>query len=312
MGQTGKRPVAREVDQAPHGYVYELRGGMVIRHRGDVWKLPEVTRDHYTHACEGMSLYTLRVLRKAARELDRMAPWVTVYVVPGLFRRDIGDDYVVAVGARIFDIEGIRHVGVGGVAYQEHDLVLINGSVSARSLMGTLFHEAWHMVQPHLSEMAHQTINAETSGSFAWPGDYYASDVERQARLFENWAGQRLETSLWRAVDLSVIDAERVFAAFHSGELADQLIRTGVVRVPEATKAARGLVPPPRVPSVGERVVGWFGACLRSQWRMAVAWWERPRREAAILAAHRAWDAAGDDLDAATAALGRLGEVYRA
>jgi hypothetical protein len=182
IGQMGITAVREKViDQ-----VGWLSGGRVGRCALARYRVPEALRESVLITAAPTNDDGLAVLPRLAEIAERIAPWVTVHIVPRLLRRDAPqEDYGRAAGS--YDVLGRRYKGAGGLAFSAEGVVFLqSGSpiFMASTLCHEIFHVLWHC---HLSQAAKDVLTAAVSGGERWPGDYYDSVSERTARMFENW-----------------------------------------------------------------------------------------------------------------------------
>ncbi len=221
-----------------HDVVYAFIGGRVGSAPLARYRLPASLRSDTLVTPESADTDGLAILPQLALHAERIAPWLSVHVVPKLLtKRRENDDFGRGVG--FFDVDGVDYSGAGGLACYDQRLVLLAFAGPTRlasALVHELFHHLWHF---HLSEAARDVLSSAVARGAAWPGDYFGSVVERTARLFESWAWARLEGMPCRdAVPMTV---EGIFEWIWSGGLADHQIQHGMVPDAEALRVRRGL-----------------------------------------------------------------------
>lgn len=238
--------------------------------------------------------FETNVLEQVADIATRLTPWAVWWCGPLFFGcQKIGDEWA-------------------GYAWGQHHTACILTCYAANHAVSTAYHEAFHLADYWLSRDERMAMDEAVMRGLLWPTDYLRRPFERRARLFEHWAMKQHEAPagaragrLGAALDAALralrSKEERVMEMVLSGELGRRV-------------ASRGLIPADRMPDTLALELESCPAVgrMRDTTRAALARWHQHRADAAILAAHQAWDAAGDDLDAATAALGRLAEAYRA
>jgi hypothetical protein len=228
--------------------VHALRGGRVGTCPLDRYRLPKACRDLAVVVPGDLRADTAEVLPLLAEIADRVAPWVEVHIVPAFLR--VASDSDIAADFPHYVAACRRYSCYGGTAFKEHDFILL-ASCGPTGMLQILAHELLHMMWQHLSDEAINVLTDAVANGLAWPGDYLANTEERVARMFEAWVWGFAEGMPPRLIR-DRLSVDGIFDAIWSGSLADGLIRSGDVEVPEAVKRRRGLLPKPvAVPEMG-------------------------------------------------------------
>jgi hypothetical protein len=244
----------REMAAPDHEYGYRLRHGEVGRCRLERLRLPDGVRPDVLGMPGPVERYTLRTLPAAAELLDRMAPWVTAYVVPALLVSADDGDYAADRSRRV--VGGREYTTAGGAAFIRQDVIMLSGTAGATHLLSTAAHEIFHIIEPLLSREARRILSAAASNGPEWHGAYFASESERLARMFQHWAMAYTEGLPGRALPADELSVDFIFQSIWDGTFADRLILSD--RVPDAARhrARRGLrLPEPARQPLLERFV---------------------------------------------------------
>lgn len=212
------------------GRAYRIRGGRVVADPRPAIpatgiRLPTLGTGSYSDDPDADPRRAMPATRKADEEdedlewsLDalaelqgRLTPWTTWWVAPR-WRHDDAHPW-------------LRERGWSwvGLAFRETGEALLSSSCSAVGILSVACHEAWHLVEPYLSEEEIDAVGAVVLGSTAkeWPCAYHDLEAERRARLFQRWADFMFEGGEHSFRDGT---AQALFAAFWSGDIGREVL----------------------------------------------------------------------------------------
>ena len=260
------------VPRTTHDTVYSIQGGRVASVPLARYRLPEFAREHALVAADGGNSEARAVLPLLAEVADRMAPWVSVHVVPRtLSPRDECDR---EAGGPRYVVDGGSYSSVGGLAFCENAFVLMSAHNPVGAL-DTLCHELLHVLwRKHLNADERAVLSAAVSRGAAWPGDYYGSTEERVARLFAHWCSSFAEGQPARPLPPGGISVDSVFHAIWSGALADEVLLADGVPDAAAHRARRGLTMPAATatPAPAREGSSWWGAEVDAAVAVVARW----------------------------------------
>jgi hypothetical protein len=218
----------------------------------------------------------VQMIPTIASQLERIAPWVTCYVVPSLYGRSpVVADYNQGGGRYLVD--GESYDGYGGGVIEGVDEVYL-AECGPTDLMENFFHEVFHVFwKSYLSGEAISVIETAVSQGIQWPTDYHNDPEECGARLFASWATAQLHGQpgdIWMETD--GMNIKSIFQEIWSGETARVLVTRGVVQDADVIIKRKKWMPytePKTTPTKEEILIGGLLAAVKISSKMVRASW---------------------------------------
>lgn len=135
--------------------------------------------------------------------------------------------WVIAPGVQLAVDE--NEIEFAGRAFRDEDLAIIISSYRPHHTIAIAFHEAWHLVEWHLSAATLSELDRFLLAGPEWPNAYYCEPCERRARSFQAFA-----MSAFEGIPVSAPD-HPIFADVYNGEWSARFMSRRAAAV-----AARG------------------------------------------------------------------------
>ncbi len=166
----------------------------------------------------------------------RVAPWVTCYFTPQLYRLAPPGNTAEAP----CEPAGQRSEPLCGTAWVGQSTVAVDYSVET-SLIATTYHEIFHALEPQLPSAVQDRVRGAAGAARRYRGAYADAPIERAARLFEHFAEYLDEggTILWPAPLDPARSVHEALYWIYRGDFARWRADQAAARAAEAAKRAR-------------------------------------------------------------------------
>jgi hypothetical protein len=261
----------RYIQEPAHGLVYCLRDGRVGSMPVDRYKLPFCEEGDLVVVPGYPNHAGIAFLSELAAVADRIAPWVTVHVVPRLLILD-SDTKDGAFG--YYDIDGDRFEHIGGISYNKEDFVILTLG-SPDWMIQCLAHELMHNISHHhLNKRALETLRKTADQGILWPSEYLNRHSECYSRMMESYALGCMLGSHRYSPRPDIRNPLWILDEVWSGRTADQQIIAGLVPDADRHLLRRGLkreMPPsPKKPTRLDRLLSrvaiWIAGGIDKMW----------------------------------------------